>query len=278
TLGVIVEAALKILPCPEQRTLIIAGFRGLEEAVKAAQLILRRTTPSSLELLTEKYVETMNKVMKHFKYPPCKAVIMVELDGSQVEVEHGSSFVAKEFKSVGAEALEVYWNENDRAELWHARHHAGFTILRMFTSSEVKIKAAHIHDVCLPLSRILEYLRYAEEEASKLGISLLPYGHLGDGNLHVNWYVDTSSEASIRAAIALTKKMIEKVIELGGTISAEHGVGALRSHYVSLQHGPLLEYMKRIKAVFDPNNIMNPGKLWPEDEEDFLEQLLKKVS
>lgn len=275
TLGVIVEATLKILPLPEDRALIIAGYSSLDEAIKAAQLILRKLTPSSLELVTEKYIETMNKVLKRLKYPQCKAVIMIEVDGSKREVEGQVDIVTRECRAANPEALEIYRDEKDRKELWHARHYAGFIILRMFDKAEVKIKAVHIHDVGLPLSKILDYLKFAEREASKLGISILPFGHLGDGNLHVNWYVDPQKEIDIRAAIELTKKLARKVIELGGTISAEHGVGVLRAPYMRLQHASLISYMKSIKAIFDPNNIMNPGKLWPEDEKDFLEKLLE---
>ena len=276
TLGVIVEATLKLFPLPEHKALIIAGYSSLDEAIKAAQLVLRKLTPSSLELVTEKYVETMNKVLKRLKYPQCKAVIMIEVDGSKHEVEGQVDIVTRECKAVNPEALEVYWDEKDREELWHARHYAGFIILRMFDKAEIKIKAVHIHDVGLPLSKILDYLKFAEEEASKLGISVLPFGHLGDGNLHVNWYVDPQKEIDIQAAIKLTKKLAQKAVELGGTVSAEHGVGALRAPYMKLQHAPLIDYMRKIKAIFDPNNIMNPGKLWPEgDEKDFLEKLLE---
>ena len=276
TLGVIVEATLKIAPLPEHRALIIAGYPKLDNAIRAAQLILRRITPSSLELVTEKYVETMNKVLKRLKFPECKAVIMIEVDGMKREVEEQADIVIEQCRKENPEALEAYWSERDREELWHARHYAGFIILRMFNTAEVKIKAVHIHDVGLPLSRILEYLKYAEEEASKLGISILPFGHLGDGNLHVNWYVEPQKSIDIKSAIQLAKKLAQKAIELGGTISAEHGVGALRAPYMKLQHGPLIEYMKMLKRVFDPNNIMNPGKLWPEgDEKDYFEKLLE---
>ncbi|MCX8142370.1 MAG: FAD-binding oxidoreductase [Candidatus Nezhaarchaeota archaeon] len=275
TLGVIVEAMLKVIPLPEHRALIIAGYPSLEGAIKASQLILRKITPSSLELVTEKYVETMNKVLKRLKYPECKAVIMIEVDGLKREVEEQVDVVIQECKSASSEALETYWDERDREELWYARNYAGFSILRMFDETDLKLKAVHIHDVCLPLSRILEYLRFAEEESSKLDISIMPFGHLGDGNLHINWYINPQRKVDIKAAISLTKRLAQKVVELGGTISAEHGVGALRAPYMKLQHGPLIEYMREIKRVFDPNDIMNPGKLWPEDEKDFLEKLLE---
>lgn len=278
TLGVIVEATIKVMPKPESRALIVAGYSSIDDAVKSAQRILRRVTPSSLELVTKRYVETMNKVMPSLKYPYSEAVIMVEVDGFKGEVEDSVKAVVEVCRHQSPESLEVYRDERDIEELWHARHYAGFIILRMFERQELRIKAVHIHDVGLPLSKVLEYLKFAEREASKLGISVLPFGHLGDGNLHVNWYAEPSSEVELKSAIKLTKKLVEKAIELGGTVSAEHGVGALRAPYMELQHGESLRYMKELKRIFDPNGIMNPGKLWTEgDDRDFLEKLLESL-
>jgi glycolate oxidase len=261
TLGVVTKIVLKLIPLPKYDLLMLAPFASLEKAGEAVSAIFRAGfTPSALELVEIDALRIVSKMVESSAVPvtdDIEAHLIVEVDGNNTEVlMQEMEAIADLLTQYGAGELFFADDAQQKAELWK---------LRRRVAEAVKIAGYTIEeDTVVPRAELPALIRGVKELGRQQNFHAVCYGHAGDGNLHIrirkdgtpNSYGDKEMMKSLRALFELTKS-------LGGTISGEHGVGLIQKDYMDIVAGKAnLELMRGIKKIFDPNNIMNAGKIF----------------
>nr|MDO8090686.1 FAD-binding oxidoreductase [Candidatus Sigynarchaeota archaeon] len=258
TLGVITEALLRILPLPEETAVIVAPFSDIGDAARAVNSVLRRTIPAAIEIMDRGIIRAVNAYMPELNLPEVDALLYFEAGGTREEVEKQTELIVETCKKHGARGIQWTSDPLEKQRLWQAREAAGGAIMNL---DRRLVRVYEAEDVCVPISKMPEMIKRFREISEKYGIPVCLYGHAGDGNVHSGVLIDVRSEEEWRKLRALTREVYEAAISLGGNVSAEHGVGVLRAEWMEKIHGLGLEYIKKIKRVFDPRGILNPGKL-----------------
>ena len=258
TLGVITEALLRILPLPEETAVIVAPFSDIGDAARAVNSVLRRTIPAAIEIMDRGIIRAVNAYMPELNLPEVDALLYFEAGGTREEVEKQTELIVETCKKHGARGIQWTSDPLEKQRLWQGREAAGGAIMNL---DRRLVRVYEAEDVCVPISKMPEMIKRFREISEKYGIPVCLYGHAGDGNVHSGVLIDVRSEEEWRKLRALTREVYEAAISLGGNVSAEHGVGALRAEWMEKIHGLGLEYIKKIKRVFDPRGILNPGKL-----------------
>jgi glycolate oxidase len=261
TLGIITRLTMRLLPKPETAATIMALFRSVRRcADSATALIGAKVIPSKLELIDGQSLAAIRQYVKDEKIPNAPvlpedtgAVLLVEVDGDRAAVERSMGEVRRVLIAAGAEVREAK-NPDD---LWAVRRYMSPAVGRLRPN---KIN----EDIVVPRSRVGDYLAAMERLQRASGLLIVCFGHVGDGNLHVNLMIDAANEVEREAAESVKRRIFEIALEMGGTISGEHGIGIMKSEFLPLALSEeTISAMKRIKQVFDPNNILNPGKIFP---------------
>ncbi|WXG44880.1 MAG: FAD-binding oxidoreductase [Promethearchaeati archaeon SRVP18_Atabeyarchaeia-1] len=257
TLGVFTEIALKILPMPKYAQVLIAVFKSVVDAGKvASQIINSGITPSAMEFVDQFCAAAMNPALKK-PLPLGEANLMIETDGSIESVVNAEiEKVRKICQENGAVEIMASRDPEERLLMWRARDSV-YTRVTQLRGENLVIHA--VSDTGVPISRVPEALRELKEVAKKAGAPLMVmFGHIGDGNVHIGLSIDQSKEIEKgdRIARAIAEIVLNKY---KGTITAEHGAGLTKAMFLPMEHGLALEYMTKIKKVFDPRGIMNPG-------------------
>lgn len=257
TLGVFTEITLKILPMPKYAQVLIAVFKSVVDAGKvASQVINSGITPSAMELVDQFCTAAMNPALSK-PLPLGEASLMIETDGTMNEtVKAEMEKVKKICEDNGAVEVRVSKDPEERQQMWRARDSV-YTRLTQLRGESLVIHG--VSDTGVPISKVPEALRELKEVAKKAGAPLMiMFGHIGDGNVHIGLSADPAKELEKGDRIA--RMIAETVInKYKGTITAEHGAGLSKAVFMPLEHGKALEYMRKIKGVFDPKGIMNPG-------------------
>jgi len=257
TLGVITRARLRIFPLPQYRLVMSAYFDSLENAGKAIfHVMTSDLIPSAAELMDRRTVEAVSKYM-NMKFPECTALAIFEFDGSsQGEVKRRMREARKVCEREKATRIDASETREESDRLWRARKSAGPAL--------ATIKPSSMHeDATVPTSRIPEMLTTIEQIAKKHNLLIPTFGHVGDGNLHPIILYDERIPDEVKRAEEAAADIFRAALELGGTLSGEHGIGLSKAPYFSMEHANLeIEVMRKIKTALDPNNILNPGKIW----------------
>ena len=156
----------------------------------------------------------------------------------------------------GGEDFRWAADEHERAKLWSARHAAYFACLQLYPGSR-----ALTADVCVPLSRLTQCIVDTQEDVAERGIPTPILGHVGDGNFHVVFLVNPDNPAEVEEARQLNRRLVQRALEMEGTCTGEHGVGLGKRDYLVEELGEAVDLMRDIKRLFDPGNLMNPGKV-----------------
>lgn len=257
TLGVITKVRLRIFPMPRVRLVMSAYFDSLENAGKAIfHVMTSDLSPSAAELIDRRTVEAVSKYM-NMKFPECTALAIFEFDGSSIgELKRRMRQAEKLCKKENATRIDVSHTREESNRLWRARKSCGPAL------ATLKPSAMH-EDVTVPTSRIPEMLKKIEEIAKKHDLLIPTFGHVGDGNLHPLILYDERIPDEVKRAEEATADIFRAGMELGGTLSGEHGIGLSKAPYFSMEHTRAeIEVMQKIKTALDPNNILNPGKIW----------------
>ncbi len=256
-LGIITEATLKLLPMPEATATVRASFKTMEAACE----VLTKFTPKGLLPMAMEVIDrnSIGAIEKNYAFgfsPDTEALLLVAVDGEKLQVERDSKLIEKILQENGGFDILRSENEADENKLWDAR--------RAISPSLMKYNNLKINeDVVVPRSKVPELIRRVEEIGKKYSTFVANFGHAGDGNIHVNFMCDRHDADSLARARKAVKETFELSVELGGTISGEHGIGYVKSQYLDIAiDKPTLEIMKSIKKVFDPNGILNPGKMF----------------
>jgi D-lactate dehydrogenase (cytochrome) len=174
----------------------------------------------------------------------------------EATLETGLTMVREICEEMGALNVRTTMDTAERKKLWHARHHSYEIMVRSYPDSKF-----FIMDVAVPISAYPALIRYVEELKAETGTIAYMIGHAGDGNIHVEFPFKDATE--YQNAMKLNELIVLKALDLGGTVTGEHGVGIGKSPYMEREHGLALDVMRSIKATLDPNGILNPGKIFP---------------
>jgi D-lactate dehydrogenase (cytochrome) len=254
TLGVVTEATLKIAPLPANFSASLAAFEGIEPAMQAVvDIVGAGLSPSALEFLDVETVRALkaDKGLSLVEAP----TLIVEFNGASDD--EGLAEAEEICRENGAIHFEAASGLEARNRLWEARHHTYESLVRQHPN-----QSQLIMDVCVPLSRYPEIVLYADEVLTEHQLLGYKFGHAGDGNLHINVIYDPNSAPHLERVQAVNALIVERAIELDGTATGEHGVGIGKRKFIIRQHGPALDVMRQIKDLFDPNWILNPGKIF----------------
>jgi len=250
---------LKIHPLPEARAAVLAHFNDLEAAGSAVSAIMGRgLVPSACELMDSTTIRAVNTYDSDLNIPDCEALLLIEVDGAPCSVESDAAQVADCCQKLGAFNIRIANSESEMEELWAARRLAGAAVTRL---SPGKTRVYIGEDVAVPLSAIPEMLREIRTISKKHSLTIMTYGHAGDGNLHTGMAIDTLDEKQWEVLKQAADDIHRAALLLGGTVSGEHGIGCARGMYMNEEHGSALDVMVSIKKALDPYNIMNPQKV-----------------
>ena len=262
TLGITTLAKFKILDLPLYKSVMVIGFQNILKAVKVVPIILT-FSPSALELLDSSvlYYENMlyNKASCKFDGNKNGTILFVEFDGNNlVNVELKLRLCREKLCAYG-EIIEVTSDKDSSEKIWSARKSALNNVMKLTLGSRKPISL--IEDTVVNPEYLYEYTLFLLDVYKKYKLDYVFYGHAGNGNLHTRPIIDTSSNSYKHLIESLTADVFSKVYEFSGSITAEHGDGISRTKYISQMYGQIIfDIFKKIKFIFDPTNIMNPGK------------------
>jgi D-lactate dehydrogenase (cytochrome) len=255
TLGVITELTLRLHPIPDHMIVARAAFPSVEAACRAAAAMIGvGVLVTRCELLDATTIAALN-AYKGMSFPESPH-LFVEFGGTEAGVAGDLATTQELAEDEGALTFESESDPTARAQMWSARHSALHAALALAPGSK-----AMTTDVAVPVSELAEAIDHARRvlDASSLGGGIV--GHVGDGNFHVLFLLDPEDDGSIAEAKALNAALVDDALARGGTCTGEHGIGFGKLAYLEQEHGDLLPLMRGIKALFDPNGIMNPGKV-----------------
>ncbi len=255
TLGVITEAKLRLVKAPERTSTMLACFQDIEKAARALDAIIGEgMIPSTAEFIDRPTMKCAFGEEPGQSDIASSNVLLLEIDGCSEEVEEVQSRVLGILARLGSNPLRLAQNESERAKIWAVR--------RAISPSLARIAPNKLNpDVCVPRSKLPDYLRAVALLGRKYSLRIFNFGHAGDGNIHTNIMFDGSDAGETKRAEALLAELFERTIKLEGTISGEHGIGVARKGVLPLQVGRKeIDLRKKYKKVFDPAGILNPGK------------------
>lgn len=256
-LGIITEATLKLLPMPEATSTVRANFHSMEAACR----VLTKFTPEGLlpmamEVIDKFCVEAVEQNFAFGLSKDAEAILLVAVDGSKEEVAKNAETIERIIGENGGFDILRARSKEDEDKLWDVRRAISPSLMKYGT---LKIN----EDVVVPRSKVPELVAKIEQIGKKHDTFVANFGHAGDGNIHVNFVVDRDDPAAIARARECVAETFKLSVDLGGTISGEHGIGYVKANYLDYAiDKPTLEVMKGIKKVFDPNGILNPGKMF----------------
>ncbi|MCR4404004.1 MAG: FAD-binding protein [Candidatus Acetothermia bacterium] len=254
TLAVITEVTLGLSGLPAEFLAAVVSFASLAEAARAvAELVGAGLVPAALEFMDEETVALINKFNKLGL--PERPTLFLEFQGSSRAALEDDLQLVRQI-CAGAHRLETGLGREERDRLWEARHLIHDTIRKAFPKV-----AGIVVDVAVPLSRYPELVEYAKWALQEHGLKGYLFGHAGLGGLHAELLYHPGEGDELDRAEAANAAIVHRALELGGTATGEHGVGLGKRRFMEREHGPSLELMRKIKALLDPNGIMNPGKV-----------------
>jgi glycolate oxidase len=259
TLGIVTEITLKLAFKPRASAMTLAAFSSLEDAGRCvSNIIARPLMPSAIELMDSVCIKAVNKCM-NIGLPECEAICMIEVDGHPVAVDDELKIVEEICKQSGAISTEAS-KDKKRIDYWTYARKAIMPALSRYGEKFVSVALAD--DMSVPISKIPEAVVAFQKIAANNGVIVGTYGHAADGNLHTKMLVEPTSEDSWKRGEKAVGEIYDKVLELGGTVTGEHGVSITKAPYMKKERADSLSTMKAIKKALDPNNIMNPGKMF----------------
>jgi glycolate oxidase len=257
TLGVITRAELKLNPLPQARKTIMAVYSDVAVAGESVFRVLEKgVIPDKIELLDNWVINRIEEMMPMGLPKDADAVLLFETDGIPEAVEKETEKIVEITKKYGAVDVRVAKDQAEADKYWLARR-AGFAAVFG------KAPTVFAEDVTVPRGRIPDLINKCKEIAKKYNLEICVLGHAGDGNLHPSILTDIKNKEAYQRALKGMDEIIESAVELGGVLSGEHGIGLEKQKFFRRTIDPaVINIMKGIKQLIDPNNIMNPGKIW----------------
>jgi len=256
TLGIITELTLKLYGIPEAISAGYVAFPEFEGAVDAVIETIQSGIPvARIEFLDEKQVANCNRYSKLAL--PETPLLFVEFHGTEASVKEQAERFGEIAAAHGGGAFEWATKAEDRTRLWEARHNAYYASL-----ASAPGKKGLTTDVCVPISHLAEAIRETKRDLAASTLNAPMAGHVGDGNFHLIMLVDPADKAEMAEALAIHNRMVMRALALDGTCTGEHGIGEGKMQFLEAEHGPGIAVMRAIKKALDPQNILNPGKMF----------------
>ena len=256
TLGIVVEATLKLIPKPEAKRVMLAYYNSTEQAIESLNEVLKNNIyPSAVDFMDKNSILTVEDFTKYGFDTTAECMLIIEFDGFKDSI---LSQLEKTKKIIEYYSGKTYYAiaEEDAEKLWQARHSS-------FSAASRLAPDVISDDIIVPRQNLILLIKGCNEICLKYGIKLCLVGHVGDGNIHPQMVLDLENEDEYRNLQMAKSELYKLANDLGGTISAEHGVGYEKMRYLeNILDNDTLEYMKLIKKTFDPKNILNPGKIF----------------
>ncbi|OXB93061.1 FAD-binding oxidoreductase [Parageobacillus galactosidasius] len=256
TLGVFTKIIVRLQGIPEATNAIKVSFPTLAEAAQAAASILKAgVSPGKIELVDEQTIQAVNQY-KQTDYPAAPT-LFIELSGSASSVKDGTELVKELCVAENAVSFEMEEDSVARAKLWEARHHAAFAIQAAYPG-----KVMLSTDVCVPISKMPAAIAETRKLVDEYGMTAAILGHVGDGNYHTILAFDPADKEEVKRVEEVNARIVRYALSHGGTCTGEHGIGIGKRQFLYEEHRDSVPFMKGIKQLFDPNGIMNPGKIF----------------
>jgi glycolate oxidase len=257
TLGVITRIVIKLLPLPEAKKTMLVLFASIDGAAQAVSAIIRdKIIPTTLEFMDGRTLDCVRQATDLDVPTGARAVLIIEVDGDRELLDKQVTRITELIQPLGVVETRIATTPEESEALWQIR--------RSVSASLRKVNPDKFNeDICVPRSKVPEMIRKVDTIAEKYGIPIVNFGHAGDGNIHVNIMIDKKVPGELHKAEKAIEEVFKGALELGGTMSGEHGVGIAKAAYIPLEITPAAAtYMKTIKRALDPNNILNPGKIF----------------
>ena len=260
TLAIITQIIVRLIPKPPVQATLRATFPDVTTAVTAVtELLRRRVIPAALEIIDADCLEAVGRYLgvSSLAPPGTGALLLVEVDGLSETVVEETERVQMACRAAGASETLSAKDEAERRELWRVRREISPS-LRMISGLRYN------HDVVVPKGRIPELFGVVEQMRREFRLRIPCFGHVGDGNIHVNIMANQGDPDEIARAHRAERVLFEHVVALEGSISGEHGIGFAKAQYLPIELSPdEIALMQRVKRAFDPNGVLNPGKIFP---------------
>jgi D-lactate dehydrogenase (cytochrome) len=255
TLGIITEVTVKLYPVQEAMSAAVCAFRTIDGAANTVIQTLQMGIPvARSELLCATTMAALNKHNKlNYRESP---TLLLEFHGTQASVVEQAKAVQEIARDNGG--LDFQWatRPEERSKIWEARHNAYFACLQLKPGAR-----ALSTDVCVPISRLAECITETEKDIASASLPIPLFGHVGDGNFHLVILIDPGNDAEIAEAKALNVRLVRRALAMEGTCTGEHGIGIGKQSYLVEELGEAVDLMRDLKRTFDPDNLMNPGKV-----------------
>ena len=258
TLGIITEIQLRLYGVPEAISAAVCSFETMEGAVNTTISTIQMGIPvARIELLDEVQVDAINRY-SDFDYA-LKPTLFFEFHGTEAWVKEQAEMVKEISTEEGGSDFQWSTREQEKQKLWEARHNAYYAALAMRPGSK-----GWATDVCVPISRLADCILETRSDIEESELTVPLVGHVGDGNFHLLFLIDPENEEEeLKLYQPLNDRLVERALRMGGTCTGEHGIGSGKIKYMEAEHGDSLDLMRQIKQAFDPDNLMNPGKMLP---------------
>jgi glycolate oxidase len=259
TLGLVTAVIVRLTHVPEGVKTLLASFASIDDASETVSaMIAAGMVPAALELIDEFFVRAIEEAGIGAGYPKgAGAVLLIELDGPREEVEAQAARIVPICRDHAALEVRVAQDEGERALLWKGRKEAAGAVGRLTTSW-------FLQDAVVPRSRLPEIMRDMQAIGARHGLRIANVFHAGDGNLHPMILYDDRIPGELERAKQVNEELLAACLALGGSVTGEHGIGVDKAQSMPLQFAPAdLNFMARLRRAFDPDGIMNPGKLLP---------------
>lgn len=256
TLGVITEITLRLLPLPETSKTLMVDFNRMETAAEAVSEIIRRgIIPRAMEFMDNAAICCVERYIGAGLPVDAEAILLIEVDGTASEVEYSAAKIVSVLEGFSPGKIYAAAGTGEAGRLWRARKSIS-PALRAYGTGKLN------EDIVVPRSRIPDMVAKIRAMSAETGLTMVSFGHAGDGNIHFNVMYDKEDIRQTNLALASVEAVFDYTLQLGGSISGEHGVGIAKAPYMAKEISEDgIALMKRIKYAFDPAGILNPGKM-----------------
>lgn len=258
TLGLVTKIALRLLNKVKYEQTVLATFDKMEDAAEVvAAITASGIIPSVLEFIDRDTLACVLEYIKVDNIEKSEAVLLIEVDGNDKdEVQQEFEKVLKICKEKRSKSLQYAETKDEKEKLWKIRRSISASLLRI---APTKVN----EDICVPASKLPAMIRYIQELSRKHKVGINTFGHAGDGNLHVTFMCDSRNPQEMERVEKAVDELFDMTLKLGGTLSGEHGIGITKAKYLEQELGKSgVELTKKIKSAFDPDQIVNPGKIF----------------